>query len=143
VEADVSVFIGAESNVDFDTLLSSFSSSLFLPKLIFDPLIFYSYRWDEWVPPDRLLKISDANLALQKGLHLSVPGAGAVGGSVGGGSGSGAGAASKGKGAAIAGAGAGGVGGVGKEGVGTRRKEGRGVKRGREEVISFFPQLVH
>jgi len=124
--------------VDLNTLLSSFSfyqktHSLATP-------IFHPHRWDEWVPPDRLLKISDANLALQKRLHLSVPGAGAVGGSVGGGSGSGsgAGAASKGKGAVIAGAGAGGVGGVGKEGVGTRRKEGRGVKRGREEVIYFF-----
>jgi len=103
---------------------------------------FHSHRWDEWVLPERLLKISDANLALQKRLHLSVPGAGALGGSVGGGSGSGAGAASKGKGAAVAGAGAG-VGGVGKEGVGTRRKEGRGVKRGREEVIYSFPQVVH
>ena len=37
---------------------------------------YISYRWDEWVPASRLLKMTETNIALQKSLqHTNVPSA--------------------------------------------------------------------
>ncbi|CAE7091356.1 unnamed protein product [Rhizoctonia solani] len=73
----------------------------------------WKQTWDEWVPPPRLLKWNDANLAIQKNLISQTkqagPGAGGSNKSTGASSGSG----------------------LGTGGRGAGRKEGR--KRGREE----------
>ena len=81
-------------------------------------------RWDEWVPPDRLLKLTEANLATQKTLQQGLPGTTGHGsGGVGRGPGRGPGVV--------------GLGGQGsKEGATSGRKDPRGTKRGREEVRS-------
>jgi len=77
------------------------------------------FRWDEWVPPDRLLKINDESLTLQK--HLQGTNAAAAGGGGGGSKTHKTGAS-----------------GINKDNANTRtaaRKDGtRGTKRAREEV---------
>ncbi|KAF8840444.1 MRG-domain-containing protein [Paxillus ammoniavirescens] len=95
------------------------------------PHFFVHYKgwkqtWDEWVPLQRLLKLNDTNIALQKALMAQASAAassssagnkGKSGGAGGGGSGGGTGGLSA----------AGGMAGRGG------RKDGRGTKRGREE----------
>ena len=80
-------------------------------------------RWDEWVPANRLLKITEGNLALQKNLQQTNT-ASVHGGST----------TTKAQSKAAAG--------MNKESVSTRagaRKDGtRGTKRAREEVGSLF-----
>src|SRR5882757_1081354 len=52
-----------------------FSCCLFFPQrtLLTKSLL---YRWDEWVPASRLLKMTETNIALQKSLqHTNVPSA--------------------------------------------------------------------
>ncbi|KAF9523031.1 MRG-domain-containing protein [Crepidotus variabilis] len=99
-----------------------------LPGQLGGPQYFVHYKgwkqtWDEWVPPTRLLKMSEENLARQKQLQLSTPGAGHGGSGTGGiskagGSKSGAGGGSKDNQSARAGG----------------RKDGaRGTKRARED----------
>jgi len=82
-------------------------------------------RWDEWVPPDRLMKMSEENIAKQKLLQQKGPGPTGHGSGVGRGAGRGGG-----------GGGGGGFGGPGSKEAGRGRKEARGTKRGREEVKS-------
>lgn len=80
------------------------------------------FRWDEWVPPDRILKFNESNIALQKKLAASSQKAAPV-------------PVTK---SAVVKEGASGVAsgrGEGREGRG--RKEPRGHKRGREEVSSY------
>lgn len=81
-------------------------------------------RWDEWVPANRLLKITEGNLALQKNLQQTNT-ASVHGGST----------TTKAQNKAVAG--------MSKENISTRagaRKDGtRGTKRAREEVGSFCP----
>lgn len=99
------------------------------------PSLFLSscqYRWDEWVPASRLLKYTEANLAVQKSLQVANPG------NIHGGS-----TASKTQHKSS-----------GKDNISTRaisRKDGtRGTKRAREEVrrcshltfSSFAPSLT-
>lgn len=75
--------------------------------------------WDEWVPAQRLLKLTEENIQMQKSLHQQASAS----------AGGGAGSSSKAK-----------PGGVNKDGSSARggvagRKDGtRGTKRGREEV---------
>ena len=88
--------------------------------------IFLPYRWDEWVPANRLLKMTETNIALQKSLqHTNVPSA----------HGGAASAKINPKNPGI------------KDIVSTRagaRKDGgtRGTKRGREDVRFFFLGFV-
>jgi hypothetical protein len=85
------------------------------------------YRWDEWVPANRLLKMTETNIALQKSLqHTNVPSA----------HGGAASAKINPKNSGI------------KDSVNTRagaRKDGgtRGTKRGREDVRFFLLILFH
>ena len=81
-------------------------------------MILNGYRWDEWVPAQRLLKFNEQNLALQKQLKATVQAATATAAS--------SSTSSKTSKSGIK---------DGKAGPGTSRKEGaRGTKRGREEV---------
>src|SRR5882757_3356053 len=97
-----------------------FSCCLFFPQrtLLTKSLL---YRWDEWVPASRLLKMTETNIALQKSLqHTNVPSA----------QGGAASAKINPKNPGI------------KDNVSTRagaRKDGgtRGTKRGREDVRSL------
>jgi hypothetical protein len=80
-------------------------------------------RWDEWVPPSRLLKMTEENLAEQKSLQQKpLPTGHGVG---------------AGRGAGRGGGGAGGpFGGPGSKEAVRGRKEARGTKRGRDEVCT-------
>lgn len=95
---------------------------VFLIKKVTTSNNFLLYRWDEWVPANRLLKMTETNIALQKSLqHTNVPSA----------HGGAASAKINPKNAGI------------KDSVSTRagaRKDGgtRGTKRGREDVRFFF-----
>jgi mortality factor 4-like protein 1 len=95
-----------------------------------------SGRWDEWVPPSRLLKMTEANLATQKTLQQKAQPETGHGSGAGAGRGAGRGA----------GLGGGGFGGQGSKEAATRgRKDVRGTKRGRDEVgrlNSFFVMLM-
>jgi hypothetical protein len=77
-------------------------------------------RWDEWVPPGRLLKYNETNIAHQKSLQASAGSGGSA-------------SAAKSKTGATSAAG----------GRGAPRKDGtRGTKRAREEVCCYFSTVL-
>lgn len=81
--------------------------------------LIYFFSWDEWVPPDRLLKMTDENIIRQKQLQQNTPGAAGHGGT--------------GAGTSKAGGSKHGTANNASSRAGAR-KDGRGTKRSRDDV---------
>lgn len=83
-------------------------------------------RWDEWVPPERILKFNETNIALQKKLSSAAQKTAPAAASKAAPSKEGVSSSATGR-------------GEGREG--RARKEPRGHKRGRDEVSPLSPSL--